>query len=171
VAAPQEVDDGAVVAIVSDGKVGPVPVEISANHDLVIGDRVPHGHARRGAPVPLSRGRVRAVGEEIAVRSGYLGQVDLALEAFELVVLAADRTTAMRRHRWPPSVAIRRALPSLRLARARFSGSPSRISGRSGMIIPSRGVLGRHPGIPTRKGDDRQVRAPVIAAPRMPVRA
>jgi hypothetical protein len=45
VAAPQEVDDGAVVAIVSDGKVGPVPVEISANHDLVIGDRT--GVARR----------------------------------------------------------------------------------------------------------------------------
>ena len=49
-----EVDDRAVVAIVSDREVGPVPVPILADDDLVVGRRVPEHVARDAALAPVA---------------------------------------------------------------------------------------------------------------------
>ena len=63
-AAPlDEVDDRAVVAIVADGEVGPVPVPILADDDLVARPGMPEHVARDAAlapvaPVAVAIGRV-----------------------------------------------------------------------------------------------------------------
>jgi hypothetical protein len=76
-----EVDDRAVVAIVADGKVGPVSILILADDDLVISRRMPEHVARDAALAPNAA---------VAVPVGrVVEKVNVALEPMQFVVVHA----------------------------------------------------------------------------------
>jgi hypothetical protein len=86
-----EVDDRAVVAIVADGKIRPVPIPIFANDDLVVGHGMPEHVARDAAfaSVALIAVAVRRV----------LDEVNVALEAVQFVVVHGRSHSCGRRGR------------------------------------------------------------------------
>ena len=74
-----EVDDGAVIAIVANGEVGPVPVPILSHDDLVVRRRMAEHVARDAAlasvaPVAVAIGRI-------------VEKVNVALEPMQFVVV------------------------------------------------------------------------------------
>src|ERR1700722_10049843 len=74
-----EVQDGPVVAIVSDGEAGPVPVALLAHDDLVVGRRMAEHVARDAALAPIA---LVAVALERV-----LEKVNVALEPMQFVVV------------------------------------------------------------------------------------